>query len=331
MTFKAPPVPFSLASLSSLKLLPKPEKTLGAAEKRRYDLPLARSAGSGFLVLLIGMMSFLAILSLAAAFVLGALSHRWTSGLEGMATVEIPATDANGKILPPARIEDFSRRIADYLSAQSAVKSVDILDRKEISALVAPWLGGGSPEQIGGMPLPSLIALEMNDAGPEKVAALEKKIRAIAPGARIDAHRDWLSDILRLTGALGFSAILLIGLTAFATVVAVAGGVRSRMAEHKSDIEILHLMGAGDAYIARQFQRHAARLALGGSCGGLVAAMLAIYIIGRISGQTRDAMIPDFSLGLADIALMAAILPASIAIAWFSARWSVLRSLAGMP
>lgn len=327
MTFKPltiPPLPFP-------NPFAKGERTIGAAEKRRYDLPLAHSAGSGFLVLLIGMMTFLAVLSLAASFLLGALGSRWSSGLEGRATVEIPATDARGNILPPAKIEDFARRIADYLRAQSAVKSVEILDKKDISALVAPWLGESSPEQLGGMPLPALIALETNDISQEKIAALEKRIRAIAPGARIDAHRDWLSDILRLTGALGFAAILLTGLTAFATVVAVAGGVRSRMAEYKSDIEILHLMGAGDAYIARQFQRHAGRLAFAGSCGGLVVSALSIYIIGLISGQTRDAMIPDFSLGVLDVFLMASVLPASVAIAWFSARWSVLRALAGMP
>lgn len=313
-----------------LPFIAQGEKTIGAAEKRRYDLPLAHSAGSGFLVLLIGMMTFLAVLSLAASFVLGALSHRWTSGLEGRATVEIPATDPDGKILSPETVDRYSRRIADYLGAQSAIKSVEILDKKDITALVAPWLGD-APEQIEGMPLPALIALEIKDVEPEKITALEKRVRAIAPGAKIDAHQDWLSDILRLTRALGFAAILMTGLTAFATLIAVAGGVRSRMAEYKSDIEILHLMGAGDAYIARQFQRHAAHMAFIGSCGGLLGAGITMLIVWLISGQTKDAIIPDFSLGTSDTLLMVSALPAAVAIAWFSARWSVLRSLAGMP
>jgi len=56
-----------------------------------------------------------------------------------------------------------------------------------------------------------------------------------------------------------------------------------------------------------------------------------MLIVWLISGQTKDAIIPDFSLGASDTLLMVSALPAAVAIAWFSARWSVLRSLAGMP
>lgn len=315
--------------LSSFASSLKTAKTVGSAGRRRYDLPLARSAGSGFLVLLVGMMTLLAVLALAASFLLGALGDRWTSGLEGKATIEIPATGADGKLVPRDRLDGQARRIAEYLRAQSAIASAEILDKNDVAALVGPWLGqGASADDI---PLPVLIALEIKEGDSEKLAAFEKRIRAIAPQARIDTHAQWLSGILRLVGALGFAAALMVGLTALSTVVAVAGGVRSRMAEHRSDIEILHLMGSGDSYIARQFQRHAGALALKGSLGGLAAAALAIVVIGALSGDTRESILPDFSLSAFDIAAMAAVVPAAIGIAWLAARWSVLKALADMP
>lgn len=316
--------------LPKLPWIARAEKTIGAAERRRYDLPLAHSEGTGFLMLLIGLMTFLAVLILAASLVLGALGARWTSGLEGRATVEIPATDAKGKIMPAAERDKVARRIADYLGAQSAVRSVDILAPEEIAALVEPWLGE-SASQLGDTPLPGLLALEMKDPAPETLAALDARIKAIAPQARIDDHQEWLTDLLRLTRALKSAAALLVGITALATALAVAGGVQARMAEHKSDIEILHLMGAGDTYIARQFQRHAALMAMAGAAGGVVAGGLTLCAIGAVSGQTRAALLPDFALGVGETAIIASLVPVAALLAWFTARWSVLRTLARMP
>lgn len=306
------------------------ERTVGAAKRRRYDLPLSHSVGSAFLVLLVGMMTFLALLALSASFALGAMGQRWTSGLENKATIEIPATESDGKIVPPERLDAQSRRIAEYLAAQGVVTSHEILKREDVARLVEPWLGG-SARSLEGIPLPALIALTVDSTQDAQIEALEKHLRALVPRARIDTHRQWLSDLLDLTHALKFASALLVGLTVLATVVAVAGGVRSRMAENRTDIEILHMMGAGDDYISRQFQRHAATLALKGSLGGLAAAAIALFAIGLLAGETQENILPDFSLSLFQMIAMAASAPVAIALAWFSARWSVLRTLAGMP
>ncbi|MBI2234772.1 MAG: permease, partial [Micavibrio aeruginosavorus] len=66
------------------------ERTIGRAEKRRYDLPLNKGAGTAFLVTLIGLMTFLAMLALTSSFTLSAMTQRWTSGLENRITIEIP-------------------------------------------------------------------------------------------------------------------------------------------------------------------------------------------------------------------------------------------------
>ena len=53
------------------------EKALGVAQGRRvYDLPLNRASGTGFLVLLIALMTFLAMLALSASFALSAMTTR---------------------------------------------------------------------------------------------------------------------------------------------------------------------------------------------------------------------------------------------------------------
>src|SRR5690606_32284625 len=106
---------------------------------------------------------------------------------------------------------------------------------------------------------------------PEALRALDMRIKAVAPDARMDTHEAWLRDLMRFTGALQFAAALLTIVIGITTATAVAGAVRARLAVHGAEVEILHLMGAADHYIARQFQRHSMVLALQGGMAGVIA------------------------------------------------------------
>ena len=63
---------------------------------------------------------------------------------------------------------------------------------------------------------------------------------------------------------------LLIGGAAVLTVIFTT---RAGLAVHHAVVEVLHLIGARDGYIARQFQRQALRLALRGGIVGLVLTL----------------------------------------------------------
>ncbi len=307
------------------------EKTIGKAERRRqYDLPLNKTEGAGFLVLLICLMTFLAILALAASFALAAMTDRWSSGLENQVTVEIPAETGTGDVLETNEVVRLTGRANELLAAHPAVDSTHILSREEIGALVEPWLG--DELMLAQVPLPGLIAVEIReDADIRTIKMLENRLRDIHDAARIDTHEEWLTDLLRFTGALQFAAVILTLVIGLTTVTAVAGAVRSRMAVHHEEVELLHLMGARDSYISRQFQRHTLILALKGAIAGAVVGALALLAVGWVSGEMGVNLLPDFSLGTTQIAGLAA-LPAAIAlIAAVTARQTVLKVLTQMP
>ena len=68
-------------------------------------------------------------------------------------------------------------------------------------------------------------------------------------------------------------------LVIFATALAIAFATRGAMAGNRDIIEVLHFIGASDAYIATEFQRHFVRLSLiGGFYGGL-SALIALTVI----------------------------------------------------
>ncbi len=51
---------------------------LNAIETRQYDLPLDNSEDSRFLILLIALMSFLAVLALSGTIALNSMTNKWS-------------------------------------------------------------------------------------------------------------------------------------------------------------------------------------------------------------------------------------------------------------
>ena len=297
--------------------------------KRLYDLPLSKSAGSGFLLLLIGLMTFLAMLALASSFALSAMTQRWSSGLENRVTIEIPATDAQGTLLSKEDHERDVRRINSMLESHPAVAHIHILSDAEIQDLVKPWLGDNLLTE--NIPLPGLIAVELKQSDDKTTNILKEKIQNLVPLASLDTHESWLNDLLRFTGALRFAAALLTFVIGITTVIAIAGAVRSRMAEHSADVELLHIMGASDNYIAGQFQRHSMFLGIQGAVLGVIIGAIAMMIIGWLAGEMNVNLLPEFKLDGGQIIALASLPIMAALIAVAAARFTVLKVLSEFP
>ncbi|HTK84126.1 MAG TPA: permease [Patescibacteria group bacterium] len=308
----------------------KRERALGVAHgKRVYDLPLNRGSGSGFLVLLIGLMTFLAMMALAASFALSAMTARWSSGLEDRLTVEIPATDAGGQTIKHDDVKSMTDRIATALQQHPAVANVHVLDDQEITNLVKPWLGDDLP--MANLPVPGLISVQLRQSDPSTLKQLSDRITSVDARGRLDTHEEWLRDIIRFTGALQFAAAILTIVIGVTTAAAVAGAVRARMAVNRDEIEILHLMGAADSYISRQFQRHSLVLALQGAFAGMMAGMLVLATIGWICGRMEVDLVPDFALRIWQMLVLACLPVAAAGISMVTARHTVDTALKQLP
>ncbi len=313
-----------------LNIFKKNDRKLGVSEgKRLYDLPLDKTEGSGFLILLIALMSFLAIMAVASSFALSAMTDRWSSGLENKLTIEIPATNEHGRIRNADDMGVLAKKVASAINKSSFVKNVIILEEKDIQDLISPWLG----ENVGlkDIPLPSLLSVDLHTTTPKVIDDLKDTIQKISPNARLDTHEDWLNDLLRFTGAMQFAAMLITLIIGITTIIAVTGAIRSRMDVHRAEVELLYLMGAKDNYITKQFQRHALVLTLQGSLTGVIAGGITIGVISIISGETAAALLPNFKLSLSQIIVLCLLPLIACGISGVTARYTVLRSLAKMP
>ena len=159
-------------------------KKLGVADERgRYDLPLNKGGETGFLILLVALMTFLATMALSMSFILDGMTERWSSGIENHMTIEIPAESAKGDVRTPDDMRLFATRISEALTAQpDLIASYNIMSEDDIIALLSPWLGEGiSADNI---PLPGLIEVEVKQKVenlPAKLQVLKTDLEDIVP------------------------------------------------------------------------------------------------------------------------------------------------------
>jgi cell division transport system permease protein len=311
------------------RIFKRRERMIGSSRKKRqYDLPLNRGSGTGFLILIVGLMTFLGLLSVGGAMTLSSIQQRWSSGLENRVTIEVPS-EMNGSLLTEQELNDASQRLIAMLQAHPSVLASHPMSQEEILSLVTPWLGDTALLQ--NIPLPAVISVLLSDSDASILAGLSQQVKEIASHARLDTHETWLQDILKFAGALKFVAALLVAIIGFTTFTAVASAVRARMDIYKDDVQLLHLMGASDTYIARQFQRYAMLASLKGALVGTIIGVLLMCFISIMASRMNINMMPQIEMD-ANRALTFVFIPLiAMLISMITARMTVLRVLIAMP
>ncbi len=289
---------------------------------RRATLPLAQDPSGRYLPWLVAFMVFLACLALASVLAVERVIDRWDRGLSGQITVQVPAT------ADPAAQPERLERVLSVLQQTPGVRSISLLDEADVQALIEPWLGDAV--LTAELPLPDLIAVTLDPLGPPDLAALQTRLSAAVPGTLLDDHQRWMADLLALAASIEIGALIVVGLVGFAAVVTVVFAARTGLEIHRQVIELLHLIGAQDRYIAREFQRHALRLGLRGGIAGYLLAALVLLGLGWLSGQDKIGFLPEVRLAWQDWAVMALLPPAAALVAMWTARRTVLRTLVRM-
>ena len=301
---------------------------------RRGDLPLERDPSGRFLPWLIALMVYLAALALVCAMVMSKVSERWDTGLSGSITVQIPPPqspakeslpDAPGQAAAAASID----AVIEILLATPGVLSARALEPDEIAQLLQPWLGAEA--SFADLPLPALLAVGIDPAAAPNFETLSQQLAEAVPGTVLDDHQSWLGQLLDLARSIELVAGLVVFLVGASAVAMVVFATRMGLVIHSRVIELLHLIGAQDSYVAREFEFHALKLALRGGVVGLLMAVITVLLVARLFERIEAALLPDLTLSPIEWALLG-LLPLAVAgIAMLTARLTVLGNLGRMP
>ncbi len=266
-----------------------------AAHRPNQIVPENTVSGNA-LTIVIAIMSFLACLTLGAVTLVRDASRSWQLDVEREVTIQvrpIDGVDTNAE----------TNRAAAIARQTPGIASVRVLDAAADARLLEPWLGSGL--DLSELPIPHLIVVKLVNPGSADMTALAARLKSDVKGATVDDHSAWASRLQSMANATVVAGLAILVLVCLATVLSVIFATRGAMALNSGVVSVLHIVGAEDGFIAREFQRHFLLLGLRGGLAGAAAAALlfatlSFIVVPAISGpdgQQVSALFGRFAVG----------------------------------
>jgi cell division transport system permease protein len=239
---------------------------MSAKAMRGQPIVPAGSVTGRSLTLVITIMCFLACLTAGAVYMINKSAQAWLRDVSSEVSVQVEQK-------PNTDIEKRISELALFLARQPGIKGVRPLSAKESAQLLEPWLG--KSEGLSALPVPRIIALELDRQTPPELDQLRAALGRQFQGASLDDHRHWQAQIRTVTRSFALGGLAILALVGAATTAIIISATRSAMASNREIVEVLHFVGATDRFIAREFEKHFLRL---GIRAGLVGAVLAMLV-----------------------------------------------------
>lgn len=239
-----------------------------------------RETRDGTLVFVVAVLCFLACVTALGVIAADRAARGWVNQLTGEATVIV-------RPRPGETPDSAAARAAEILAGVGGVTEVRALEPQKAYDLVRPWLGDVA--DVEDLPVPRLVAVGLDSREPASAAALHAALKGEGVDAIVDDHSLWLKDVRRAAGvARGMGAVVFL-LIAGAAAAVVAFATRAGLAAQRDVVEVLHLSGAEDAFIAQLFQLRFARVAAVAGligAGGAILSGAMLRLLGGSQGLT---------------------------------------------
>ncbi len=224
------------------------------------------------------------------------------------------------------------RRVAEELEKQLQPETVVIISPAEGMVDFRETSGfGESLELLEGNPLPWVMQVSPQSGSTEQIEArvdeLNTFLQSINSVEVSQFDYKWLQRLGRMM-ELGEAVVLvLIILFGLAVVVVVANTIRLDVASHAEEIEILALVGAGNAFVRQPFLYTGLWYGLMGGLLAMVLLALAMLYLGPLLGLLLETYGTAFSLqGLGGYKALWVLLSSGF-LGWLGAWISVQRYL----
>jgi cell division transport system permease protein len=274
--------------------------------------------GDRALVFVVATLCFLACLTVFAALAGDRAAQGWRGDLAASATVQVLPKGGESS-------SEAAARAAEALAAVKGVAEARVLDRAEAERLLEPWLGKGNiPDDL---PLPLLVTLDLDPQAPATPAAMNAALAQAGVDARLDDHSRWMKAVEHAGLAVRAAALAACVLTGLAAAAVIAFATRAGLAARRDVVEVLHLTGARDRFVAGLFQRRFAALAARAGTYGALAAVALAALARAFGGQ--EGFTPVLPLSWTDLlaALPCPLLAAGVAaVAARRTALSILRA-----
>lgn len=248
---------------------------LAARLPKRFQAPSSQivppaSVAGRALTVVIAIMTFLACLTAGGVYMVHQSASAWVDDIASEVTIELNPLETTD-------IEKKMTLVSLFLAKQPGVARVKPMSADESAKLLEPWIG--STAALSALPVPRLIAVEIDRSDPPDIRAIQKALGENFEGVTLDDHRRWQSEIRLITRSTALGGIAILGLVAAATIAVIVSATRSAMATNREIIEVLHFVGANDRFISSEFERHFLGLGVRAGLVGAIAAAIAFLLL----------------------------------------------------
>lgn len=305
---------------------------LAARLPKRFQAPSSQivppaSVAGRALTVVIAIMTFLACLTAGVVYMVHQSASAWVDEIASEVTVELNP-------LETADIEKKMTLVALFLAKQPGVSRVKPMSADDSAKLLEPWLG--STAALSALPVPRLIAVEIDRSDPPDIEAIQNALAQNFEGVTLDDHRRWQSEIKLITRSAALGGIAVLALVAAATIAVIVSATRSAMATNREIIEVLHFVGANDRFISREFERHFLGLGVRAGLVGAIAATVTFLLLpfllsllggGAVTEAETRRLLGNGELDLGGYLLLALIVVVVAALCMATSRLGVFRVL----
>jgi cell division transport system permease protein len=281
------------------------------------------------LIVTMTVMCYLACLAIGALILIERAIDGWTHGLSREVTVQL-------RQIQKLDMESELQKTISLLQSTKGVVSAEPLTREAGLKLLEPWLGNTNLEDL---PVPRLIRVTIDENNQPDFEALDKNLRINIEGATLDTHRRWEAELTRMAHTLSLLSYLILTLISASAIAIVIFAARSVLDANREVVDVLHLVGAKDGYIARQIDRRFMITGLTSGMTGIALALFTFLALG-LSGKIESNSVAAASYNLifapagavyTTYGLLLLVPIAATAIALLSARMTLMRMLKSTP
>ena len=292
---------------------------------RKKELPLQDDSSNLFLQIMISIAVFLFGVTLAGVLSINSMLATWNNSILGSLTVQVlPVNDVNEEKAKAQTLAQQEKAV-ELLTKKSEVERVTPLNDEQLQKLIQPWLGDGI--DVKDLPMPRLIDVKLKKDAEVDFIKWAEELAQTAPLASLDNHKLWLNKLIKFADGLKLLALTVLVLVVVITSGAIFYCTQTSLGLHKYIIEILHLMGAKDTYVAQQYAKRTAWLGFVGGIYGLVLAIPTIFIIAGLAQQIEGGIISEARLSFGDWSVIFSLPVFSMVIAMVTAYYTVKKTL----
>ena len=295
---------------------------------RKQELPLKGENTSIFLQVMISIAVFIFAITLSGVLSINSMLFNWNQSILGSLTVQImPVNDANRE-KAAAETLAYQEKAVDFLQTVEGIIKVTPLEDDQLKLLIQPWLGDGV--NIENLPMPRLIDVKLAGNADIDFLKLAQDLAQASPQASLDNHKLWLSKLIKFADGIKMIAMTILILVIAITSGAIFYTTQMSLGLHGSIIEILHIMGAKDAYVAQQYAKRMAVMGFLGGIIGLLFAIPTIFFIASLAKQIEGGIISEANLNFGDWLIITSLPLFSMTISMITAYYTVKRTLQKM-